>query len=144
MCDRDAVIIKDIDRIAGSALFVFLFTAAICGDAGDKYAADLKFARAVNNMLLTLHRIGIIMTRRIVTDRNNIRFQFQCIVTNGFIVKRIGHHCCIIALGEPKAGMSVPGNFHEVQPPRGIIMDKPTQNINRQRTHHGFLKVKIF
>ena len=50
--NRDTVIIKNIDRVAGSSLFTFLFTAAaIGGNTGDEYATDLKFTRAIDRVV---------------------------------------------------------------------------------------------
>ena len=53
------------------------------------------------------------MTGCVVADRHDIGLELERIITDRFVIEGIRHHGRIIALGETKTGMSVPGNFHE-------------------------------
>src|SRR5690349_9351141 len=115
MSDRDPVIIKHVDRIAGCIFLALLLpgTGAIGLHTGDEYTTDLEFSGTIDQMRGALDCIRIIMTRRVVTYRDNIRSQFERVVTDCLAIEWICHHRGVIALGETKTRMSVPGNFHE-------------------------------
>jgi hypothetical protein len=110
----DAIIIEHIDRIAGSAVLAFLparlplsdwtpvmNTPPISNSPGPSMTCEVA-----------LDRIRIVVTGRVVADRDDIRLELQCIVADGFVIEWIRHHCGVVTLRETKTGMSVPGNFH--------------------------------
>src|SRR5687768_1624740 len=123
MRNCDSIIIKDVNSITYDiALLALLFVrSAIRLHTGDEYAADLKFSSAINDMRCTFDRVRITMTGRVMAHRNNIGFESERVVANRFIIKWVRHHRRVIALGETKTGMSVPGNFHENVASEGVL-----------------------
>src|SRR3972149_10454049 len=116
MRNCDPIIVKHVNCVGRRAIAVLalLFVRpAIRLDAGDEYAADLEFSGAVNNMRYALDCVRIVMAGRVVAYRDNIRPEPERVVAHGFVIEWIRHHSRVVALGQTKAGMSVPGNFHE-------------------------------
>lgn len=113
MRDGDAVVVEDVDGVTRGTVFAFLFAAAVGRNAGDEDAADLELARAVNRVRRAFDRVHVVVTGRVVADRDDVRFEFERRIADGFVVEWVRHHRRIIALGETKTGMSVPGDFHE-------------------------------
>jgi len=75
MRNGDAIVIEHIKRVAHNIFF--LFTPGIGLHARDKHAADLELARAVDHMCCTLDRISMIVSIRVMADRDNLSLEFK-------------------------------------------------------------------
>src|SRR5258706_14376815 len=115
MGNVQAIIVEHIKCIARR--FTGFFSTAVGLYACNEDTTDFIFPRACNFMRGAFYSAGEIMSRGIVTDSHNIRPQLEGLIPNYIAIKSIRHHRRHTALGETKAGMPVPGNFHDVESP---------------------------
>ena len=81
-------------------------------DAGDEHAANLELAWAGDDVVLALHRRGVVMAGRLVADRDDLGAQLEGLVSGDLVIVWVGDHGSHAALGQAKTGKSVPGNLH--------------------------------
>ncbi len=71
MRNGDAVIIKDINRVAN---LVLRFFAIVSLNRRNEYAANFKLAGTSDHMCGAFDRVTVVVTGRIVTDSNDLSF----------------------------------------------------------------------
>ena len=64
-------------------------------------------------------RVAEVVSGRVVADGDNLCLEFERFIADGLAIKWVGHDGDEVAFREPKTGMSVPGNFHKKEPPKG-------------------------
>ena len=110
MRDGDAIVVEHVQCIAD--LVLVLFAAARSLHGGDEDAADLELARAGEHMGGAFDRVAVVVTGRVVADGDQFGFEFERVVAHGLVVKGVGDDGGVVAFGQSKTGMSVPGDFH--------------------------------
>jgi hypothetical protein len=84
----DARVVEDVEGVARFVGCFFILAVGL--NAGDEHATDFKFAWAINDVTCIFDGLNIIMPWCMVADGHNVRFEFERLVADDFMIKRVG------------------------------------------------------